>query len=103
MTEAKKRMTAAEALALANGRNPDAIVDDILEGVREAARLGETSVAIRGDWSGDDMMAGVYVGDDMFPSWARCAMGTLRDLGYKVTMRSKESQFVDIWLEVSWA
>lgn len=103
MTEAKKRMTAAEALALANGRNPGAIVDDILEKVRAAAESGDTSFAIRGYWSGGDVVGAGYFGEEKLPSWARSAIGILRDLGYKATIRSSERQLVDVWLEVSWA
>jgi hypothetical protein len=92
------RMTAAQAKELSLANAADRIVDDLLAQVRRAAEKGLTQTENRSYFGGGEF----YRAEKDYPQWGKQVLAELRRLGFECTVRCKEGQFVDMWLEISW-
>lgn len=99
MKQENKMLTAKQAHEISVINNVDGIVSEILKGVLLAAERGETSMQYRGAGFGDSCVYGI---EENYPQLNKSVLSKLRELGYSATVRSKEAQFVDLWLQVSW-
>lgn len=91
------KLTAAQALDIAKAKDPSAIVDKILERIKEAAEAGRYYIHVRDFGFGSGAW---YSGDGT--AEGRAVIEELRKLGFKTSIGSECLQFVDIWLSVSW-
>lgn len=94
-----KRLTATEAAKLAENNDSVKAVDEIIEGVKLAATLGKRSYITRSYEFGSGKC---YCSEKDYPEICKAILKELRDLGYHCSVRCKEGQFVDLWLEVQW-
>lgn len=92
-------LTAEKARDLARAQDPSFAVEKILIGVSAAAKHGEYLYITREYGFGEGV---VYRREEEWPALNQAIVKKLRELGYKVRQWSKESQFVDVWLEISW-
>ncbi len=90
-------LTAAEALRISKLKDPSVYVAAILTCVRRAAEAGQTSIKTYECGFGDGRL---YGGKP--DKVQQAVLDELKRLGYRTEIRVMESQFVDIWLEVSW-
>lgn len=97
MTE---RLTAAKALEIAEAQDPSKAVEVILAMVRAAAQSGKYSIRVRDYDFGSSVC---YSSERDWPETCKAIVKELRALGYTCAGRTEERQFVDLWLEVSWA
>lgn len=87
-------ITAAEARALDPEKMVEADLAVIDQAIRKAAEMGETE--IRAPYA--LCMANGYA-----IQFKRTGVAdALEEAGYKVTSRSEDRQFVDVWIEISW-
>jgi hypothetical protein len=93
------KFTAAQAAGIAKAKDPSFAVETILAGVKKAAGEGRYEYKTREFGFGD---GSCYTSEDKYPPLCKAIIQELRQLGYKVRIGIQESQFVDIWLEVSW-
>ena len=98
-TEMTDRLTAEKARDLAKAKDPSFAVNEILQGIETAAREGKYEYVTRGYGFGSGEC---YSGEDKWPALCQAIAKELRGLGYSVRVRVNESQFVDLWLEVTW-
>ena len=95
-----KHLTAEEARSISESNDANAIAEfmnEILNSVKAAAEKGEWKIKVRNAGFSDGRL---YCGEPTATQQA--LMNQLKELGFKVAIRSEEHQFVDIWLEVSW-
>lgn len=93
-----ERITAAEAAALAQAKDPAFAVDTILAGVKKAAEAGRYEYTTREYGFGTS----TYCNERDYPPLCIAILKELRALGYSCAVHAKESQFVDLWLSVKW-
>lgn len=93
-------LTAEKARDLARAHDPSFAVENILIGVSAAAKAGEYRYKTREYGFGDGCC---YTQESKWLALNQAIAKQLRGLGYTVEQRSNESQFVDLWLEISWA
>jgi hypothetical protein len=93
-----QRLTAARAKELALANSAPRIVDELLEQVRQAAEKGLTKTENRSYFGGGEF----YRNEKDYPEWGKQVLAELRRLGFACTIRCREGQFVDMWLEISW-
>jgi hypothetical protein len=93
-------LTAKEALEIARKSDPEHTLRNILGLVKLAAERGKYIIQVR-EWGfgGGEY----YCPQQQWPSAGKTIMGQLRELGFSADIKSAEGQFVDVWLEVSWA
>ena len=89
-------ITAAEALRLTM-INLDPILEEIEQDVIRATKNGYRNIKVRKYGFADGVMLGLD-----YPEVNKNVMEKLKELGYKISVRSEDRQFVDIWLEVEW-
>ncbi|MEL7966347.1 hypothetical protein AAG587_08220 [Vreelandella neptunia] len=95
----QSRLTAKQARELAVKSDPDIALDKILCGIKSIAEQGKSKLLVRDFGFGSGEM---YTSEKNYPAMNRKVIEELRALGYKAEIKEKCSQFVDIWLEVSW-
>lgn len=95
----KKKLTAEEARKISMEHDPTIAMNAILSGIEETARTGSTVYVTREYGFGD---GSCYTTEERYPTLCKAILKELRDLGYVATVKSKTSQFVDIYLEVKW-
>lgn len=93
------RLTAGQARDKARAKDPSAAVEVILEAVSEAAENGKYEITTRSFGFGD---GSYYTSEAKWPAFGKAVIKELTALGYQCQIRSREAQFVDMWLEVSW-
>jgi len=94
------RMTAEKARDLARAKDPSFAVDEILAGIEDAAREGKYEYSTRAHGFGS---GSCYGNEDKWPALNQAIIKELRKLGFAARVRVHEGQFVDLWLEVTWA
>ena len=93
------RLTAKRAAEIADECDPNKAVDNILARVLAQAKSGKRSLIVKeyGFSTGQ-----CYDVRQNWPQLCRDIQDELQALGYTADVRSVESQFVDLYLEVSW-
>lgn len=94
------RMTADQARDIARAKDPSFAVDTILAGIAKVAEQGKYEYITRSYGFGD---GSCYCNEDKWPRLCKAIVTELRSLGYDCLVRCDEGQFVDMWLEVTWA
>lgn len=92
-------ISAKEARFISDGNNPKSILVSILNKVEQRAREGEYECIIR-DYGFSD--GSLYCSENDYPEFNKKILSGLRTLGYTAEVVSVESQFVDIYLKISW-
>lgn len=93
----KNRLRAEEARRLSNAKDPEFIVDEILDRVRSAAEDGRNYLVVREYGFGNDRY---YV--EPLPDHLKRVITILRSLEYNVQHATVEGQFVDMYLKIEW-
>ncbi len=93
-----KMLTADEARDLMRANTPDWHVEKILAAVKLAAERGESKLKSYACDFGSGKLYGAKP-----TALQQAVIDKLHTLGYRTAIRVEERQFVDIWLEVSWA
>lgn len=97
MTE--KRLTAQEAVALSQEKDPAYAVEVILRQIRTAAQAGSYSIKTYNFGFGGHE---VHCSEENWPELNKSIVKELRELGYRAEVCVEYRQFADIWLQVSW-
>lgn len=90
--------TAQDAWAMTKKSDPEWHVEQILLEVKNAAERGESRLKT---YARDFGSGFLYGGKPT--ALQQAVIKKLQSLGFKVGIEAQERQFVDIWLEVSWA
>lgn len=94
------RFDANQARQIAEAHDPSVAVDAILASVRRAAERGDYVALIRDFNFGSSVC---YGAENTCPPLCQAIVKDLRSLGFRCDVRSEDRQFVDLWLEVTWA
>lgn len=90
--------TAQDAWAMTKKSDPEWHVEQILVEVKNAAARGESRLKT---YACDFGSGSLYGGKPT--ALQQSVINKLKSLGFKAGIEAQERQFVDIWLEVSWA
>lgn len=93
------RLSAASARDIARAKDPAFAVETILTEVAKAAEAGQYKYTTREYGFGSK----TYCNERDYPLLCKAILKELRELGYQCQVNAEERQFVDLWLEVSWA
>jgi len=77
----------------------DLLLSTLFEQVKLSASLGNSKFITRSYGFGS---MDPYKPEESHPLLNRLVITRLRELGFKCSIETQDSQFVDIWLEISW-
>jgi hypothetical protein len=90
---------AKDAKKLSSLNDPNELLKIILEEIKEKASEGKWEYTTRSYGFGDSIL---YGAENNYPDKILQILKSLRNLGFDVDVKSIESQFVDIYLHVTW-
>ena len=94
-----KLFNAKDAKELSSLNDPNELLKKVLDEIKEKARKGEWKYTTRSYGFGESVL---YDSEQNYPDKIKEVLKSLRELGFTAKIRLKESQFVDIFLEVTW-
>lgn len=97
--ERRVMLTAKEARSLTENNQAVVDVKAIIALIEQAAKEGQSFIKTRDYEFGSGKC---YCREESWPNSCKVIVKKLRELGFKCELKSKEMQFVDVWLEVSW-
>jgi hypothetical protein len=92
--------SAEDAKQLSKSNDSDELLKTILEAIKEQATLGKWDYITRNYGFGDGVL---YDLECNYPLKVRHVLEGLRGLGFDAKIVTKEYQFVDIYLQVTWS
>lgn len=92
--------SAEDAKQLSKSNDPDEMLKTILEAIKEQATLGKWQYITRNYGFGESVL---YDSESNYPLKIKHVLEGLRGLGFDAKIVTKESQFVDIYLQVTWS
>jgi hypothetical protein len=90
---------AKEAKDLSSLNDPNELLKKVLGEIKEKARNGEWKYTTRSYGFGE---GNLYDAEQNYPNKIKEVLKSLRDLGFTAEIQTVESQFVDIFLQVTW-
>lgn len=91
--------SAHDAAALSKLNDPDNLLKLILNEIKEEAKKGKWKYMTRNYGFGESEL---YDIDANYPTNIKYVLENLRQLGYVANIKIVESQFVDVYLRVTW-
>jgi CRISPR/Cas system CSM-associated protein Csm4 (group 5 of RAMP superfamily) len=91
---------AEDAKQLSKSNDPNELLKTILGEIKEKASMGKWEYITRNYGFGESIL---YDSECNYPEKIKHVLYGLRDLGFDVTIVTKECQFVDIYLQVTWS
>lgn len=93
-------ITAKEAKEMVESSQPHKDMEEIYNLIRKHAAIGEYKAITRDYGFGS---GSCYTKEDKYPERCKLIIKELRAKGYKCSVKCKEMQFVDMWLEIDWS
>ena len=90
---------AKDAAKMSSLHDPNELLKTILTEIKQRATEGKWEYTTRSYGFGESIL---YDAEQNYPNKIKEVLRMLRDLGFNAQIRTRESQFVDIFLQVTW-